>query len=95
MENRSAPIAVTSSVDSIREGLRSLADLPIGFSARIVAVSGTGHIARRLMEMGFVPGAPVSVIRQAPFGDPLEVRVRSCHLAVRRAEARTIVVGDS
>jgi len=40
--------------------------------------------------MGLVPGAPVTVVRQAPLGDPLEIRVRSCHLAVRRADARVI-----
>lgn len=68
----------------------SLAELPIGRAARIVAISGASVVARRLMEMGLVPGAPVTVIRQAPLGDPLEIRVRSCHLAVRRADARAI-----
>ena len=67
----------------------SLAELPIGSSARIVA-GGASAVARRMMEMGLVPGAPVTVVRQAPLGDPLEIRVRSCHLAVRRADARVI-----
>ena len=60
--------------------------------ARVVAVRGEGAVARRLMEMGFVPGAPVSVVRTAPLGDPLEVRVRNYHLALRRSEAQTISV---
>ena len=60
--------------------------------ARVVAVRGTGAVARRLMEMGVVPGAPVSVVRAAPLGDPLEVRVRNYHLALRRSEAQTIEV---
>ncbi len=66
--------------------------LPAGVAARVVSVSGTGAVARRLMEMGVVPGAPVSVVKAAPLGDPLEVRVRGYHLALRRAEAHTIRV---
>ncbi|HEY0320242.1 MAG TPA: ferrous iron transport protein A [Pyrinomonadaceae bacterium] len=70
----------------------SLANLPVGTHARVIAVSGTGAIARRLMEMGVVPGAQVRVIKAAPLGDPIEVRVRGYHLALRRTEAQTITV---
>ncbi len=70
----------------------SLANLPIGTQARVIAVNGTGAIARRLMEMGVVPGAQVRVIKTAPLGDPIEVRVRGYHLALRRNEAQTITV---
>ncbi len=67
--------------------------LPPGVSGRVVAVGGSaGAVARRLMEMGVVPGAPVCVIKSAPLGDPLEIRVRNYHLAVRRSEAQTITV---
>ena len=66
--------------------------LPMGVAARVVSVTGAGPVARRLMEMGVVPGAPVSVVKAAPLGDPLEVRVRGYHLALRRAEANTIQV---
>lgn len=70
----------------------SLAALPVGARGRVVAVNGSGAVARRLMEMGVVPGAPVRVIKSAPLGDPIEVRVRGYHLALRRAEAETISV---
>jgi ferrous iron transport protein A len=70
----------------------SLANLPIGAKARVLAVNGSGQIARRLMEMGVVPGAPVRVIKAAPLGDPIEIRVRGYHLALRRTEAQTISV---
>ena len=66
--------------------------LPYGVAAHVVSISGAGAIARRLMEMGIVPGAPVCVIKAAPLGDPIEVRVRGYHLALRRAEAQTIQV---
>jgi Fe2+ transport system protein FeoA len=70
----------------------SLETLPMGAQARVIAVKGGGALTRRLMEMGLVPGAPVRVIKAAPLGDPLEVRVRGYNLALRRSEARTISV---
>jgi ferrous iron transport protein A len=73
----------------------SLDGLEAGVPARVLSVRGEGSVARRLMEMGVVPGAPVRVIKAAPLGDPLEVRVRNYHLALRRSEARTITVVTS
>ncbi|HYG81706.1 MAG TPA: ferrous iron transport protein A [Pyrinomonadaceae bacterium] len=73
-------------------GELSLAALGVGVRARVIAVRGSGAVARRLMEMGVVPGAPVRVIKAAPLGDPIEVRVRGYHLALRRAEAQSIMV---
>jgi ferrous iron transport protein A len=70
----------------------SLDRLRAGAPARVLAVKGTGPVARRLMEMGVVPGAPVRVVKAAPLGDPLEVRVRNYHLALRRSEAQSISV---
>ena len=46
----------------------------------------------RLMEMGVVPGAPIRVVKAAPLGDPIQVCVRNYHLALRRAEAKSISV---
>ena len=73
----------------------SLARLPIGKQARVITIIGSGTIARRLMEMGVVPGAPIRVIKAAPLGDPIEIRVRGYHLALRRTEAQTIMVVTS
>jgi ferrous iron transport protein A len=66
--------------------------LPHGVSARVVAVGGTGVVARRLMEMGVVPGAPISVLRAAPLGDPIVVSVWNYRLALRQGEAQMITV---
>ncbi len=73
-------------------GSTALNVLPYGVAARVVAVDGESAVARRLMEMGVVPGAPVCVIKSAPLGDPIEVRVRGYHLALRRTEAQSIKV---
>ena len=78
-----------------RSGATTLNALPHGVEARVVSVEGEGAVARRLMEMGVVPGAPVCVIKAAPLGDPIEVRVRGYPLALRRAEAQTILVVTS
>ncbi|MBC7929863.1 MAG: ferrous iron transport protein A [Rubrivivax sp.] len=78
--------------DDFKPQTVSLDCLRVGTCARVLAVNGEGTITRRLMEMGIVPGAPVRVIKCAPLGDPLEIRVRNYHLALRRNEARNISV---
>jgi ferrous iron transport protein A len=75
-----------------RAAALTLDELAPGARARVLAVEGSGPVARRLMEMGVVPGAPVRVVKAAPLGDPLEVCVRNYHLALRRTEAQTIKV---
>ena len=70
----------------------NLTSLPIGAVAKVLSVNGDNPITKRLMEMGVVPGVSVRVIKSAPFGDPLEIRVRGYHLAMRRAEASQIEV---
>ncbi len=49
-------------------------------------------LRKRLMEMGLVRGTPVEVIRFAPLGDPVDIKVRGYHLSLRLAEAETIEV---
>jgi Fe2+ transport system protein FeoA len=63
-----------------------------GESGTIVRVDGDPAIARRLMELGFVTGTEVNVLRRAPFGDPIEMAVRGVHLWLRRTEASSIHV---
>ena len=70
----------------------TLSNLPVGSEARVVSVNATNGIARRIMEMGVVPGVTISVIKAAPFGDPIEVRVRGYSLAMRKTEADAIEV---
>jgi len=72
----------------------TLTSVPIGVQARVVAINGSDRISRRLMEMGVVPGVSLEVLKAAPFGDPIEVRVRGYNLAMRRSEADTIEVAD-
>ena len=70
----------------------TLATLAPGGRGRIVAVTGSGGISRRLLDMGATRGTMVEVERVAPLGDPIEVRLRGYHLTLRREEAKRIVV---
>lgn len=72
-----------------------LTNLPIGERATVVSVNGNNRITKRLMEMGVVPGVTLRVIKSAPFGDPLEIRVLGYHLAMRKSEADAIEVQSS
>ncbi|MCD9187481.1 MAG: ferrous iron transport protein A [Pyrinomonadaceae bacterium] len=72
----------------------NLAKLSIGKEAKVIKINGNSAITRRLMEMGVIPGVSIKVIKTAPFGDPIEVRVRGYSLAMRRNEAETIEVSE-
>lgn len=72
----------------------SLHELPPGASCVIQAVRCERAVARRLMEMGLLPGTPVTITRMAPLGDPVELRVRDYALSIRQAEAAAILVVD-
>jgi Fe2+ transport system protein FeoA len=67
----------------------------MGASAVIVRVRGARFVARRLLEMGLLPGTRVSLCRVAPLGDPLELRLRGYALSIRRGEALRIDVCEA
>jgi len=74
--------------------LRSLANLPLGVAAVVRAVHSSRATARRLMELGLVPGTRVRVTRVAPLGDPLELHLRNYALSIRRADALSIEIDE-
>jgi len=69
-----------------------LSSLEPGAEVQVVSVEGTSPISRRLKEMGVVPGVSVRIVKTAPFGDPLEVRLLGYNLALRRSEADLVSV---
>ncbi len=58
----------------------------------IEAIVGQDGIVQRLMEMGLLEGEEIEIIRFAPLGDPIEIRLRDYHLSLRRSEAARILV---
>jgi ferrous iron transport protein A len=71
---------------------RTLAALLPGENGRVTGFGGDGDTVRRLMDLGLIRGTTVQMIRRAPMGDPLEVRLRGFMLTLRRAEAEHITV---
>jgi len=63
-----------------------------GEFAVVTDVQGRGAFRRRLLELGVLPGTPVTRTGQAPLGDPLSFRIRGAVLCLRREEASTIAV---
>lgn len=88
-------VATAEFVSVIDSQAQSLADLPYGVAAIVASVDataiGTG-IARRLAEIGFLPGEAIRVLARVPGGDPIAVRIGSSTFALRRHEASCIRV---
>jgi Fe2+ transport system protein FeoA len=70
----------------------TLAEVLPGSSARVVAVDPQSAIGRRLLDLGFVAGTEVQVLRRAPLGDPVEYELRGYRVCLRRTEALRIAV---
>ena len=75
-----------------RKTSMTLADLAKGETRNVVSVHGRDAVTRRLMEMGVIPGVAVRMVKSAPFGDPIEIKVRGYSLALRRSEAESVVL---
>ncbi len=69
-----------------------LEDLRTGEEGKILKILGNGPFRIRLMEMGFVPGARIRVVRYAPLKDPVEYEVKGYHVSLRHEEAAKILV---
>ncbi len=72
----------------------TLNDIPAGKSCAIVKVNGYGGFRHRILEMGFIKGAHVEVIKNAPLEDPVEYKILDSHVSLRRSEAKQIEVVD-
>ena len=70
----------------------TLQELKIGHSARIDAVGGSGALRQHFLDMGMIPGTEVTLVKYAPLGDPMELRVRSYELTLRLQDAAQIEV---
>ena len=72
----------------------TLAELKIGQTATILNVGGEGGLRQHFLDMGVLPGVPVTLVKYAPMGDPMELRVHGYELTLRRADARKIEVKE-
>ena len=70
----------------------TLKELEIGRSARISSVGGSGALRQHFLDMGVIPKATVKVIKYAPLGDPMEIRIHGYELTLRMDDAAQIEV---
>ena len=72
--------------------MKTLREIEIGGTARVVKVHGEGAVRRRIMDMGITRGVDIKITKVAPLGDPLEVTVRGYELSLRKEDAARIEV---
>ena len=72
--------------------MKTLRDVAIGDTVKVVKLHGEGAVKRRIMDMGITKNVEVYVRKVAPLGDPMEVTVRGYELSIRKADAEMIEV---
>lgn len=72
--------------------MKTLKDVKIGQTVKVVKLHGEGAVKRRIMDMGITKGTSVYVRKVAPLGDPVEITVRNYELSLRKADAEMIEV---
>ncbi len=79
-------------METLNSDEMTLRELKIGRSAVVESVGGEGSLRQHFLDMGVIPGAEVSVVRFAPMGDPMELRIRGYELTLRLADAEKIKI---
>ena len=72
--------------------MKTLREVPVGSTIKVVKLHGEGAVKRRIMDMGITRGTQVYVRKVAPLGDPIEVTVRNYELSIRKADAEMIEI---
>lgn len=72
--------------------MKTLRDVPVGATVKVIQLHGEGATKRRIMDMGVTRGVEVFVRKVAPLGDPIQVTVRGYELSIRKADAEMIEV---
>ena len=72
--------------------MRTLREVRIGDTARVIKLHGEGALRRRIMDMGITKGVEIYVRKVAPLGDPIEVMVRGYELSLRKSDAEMVEV---
>ena len=72
--------------------MKTLRDVKIGETVKVVKLHGEGAVKRRIMDMGITKNTEVYVRKVAPLGDPIEVTVRNYELSLRKADAEMVEV---
>lgn len=71
--------------------MSALDDLLPGQTAHLAQIGGERSFRRRLMELGFLPGTPIRLVRRVDVGDLVEFEIRGAHISLRRGEANELL----
>lgn len=71
-----------------------LSELAIGKTATIRSVGGSGALRQHFLDMGLIQGTEVTVVKYAPMGDPIELRIHGYELTIRLEDAKNIEIGE-
>ena len=74
--------------------MKTLDQVKVGETVRILKVGGEGLLRRRIMEMGLTKGSEILVVNVAPLGDPMEIEIRGYALTIRKCDAEVVEVTD-
>ncbi|MDP0493043.1 MAG: ferrous iron transport protein B [Fusobacterium sp. JB021] len=74
--------------------IKTLDKLDIGNSAEIISIDGKKDLRHHFLEMGLTPGTPITLVKTAPMGDPLEIKVRDYTLTLRKSDAAKIEISE-
>ena len=72
--------------------MKTLREVKVGDTVKVVKLHGEGAVKRRIMDMGLTKGVEVYIRKVAPLGDPVEVTVRGYELSLRKADAEMVEV---
>ena len=72
--------------------MKTLREVPVGATVKVVKLHGEGAVKRRIMDMGLTKGVDVYIRKVAPLGDPIELTVRGYELSLRKADAEMVEV---
>lgn len=72
--------------------MKTLRDVKIGETVKVVKLHGEGAVKRRIMDMGITRGVQIYVRKVAPLGDPVEITVRNYELSLRKVDAEMVEV---
>ena len=72
--------------------MKTLKEVKVGQTVKVVKLHGEGAVKRRIMDMGITKGVEIYVRKVAPLGDPVEVTVRGYELSLRKADAEMVVI---
>ncbi len=72
--------------------MKTLKDVKVGETVKVVKLHGEGAVKRRIMDMGITKGTEIHIRKVAPLGDPVEVTVRGYELSLRKADSEMIEI---